>query len=93
MKRRRSSVLALLPAASLLAACSGAPAPTTAKPPTVGEADEQQATCKVAKDPLNPLSVEWPGTSKVALDSASKSGVVVVSYVGCVLRAKSSSHT
>jgi hypothetical protein len=40
----------------------------------------------VAKDPLNPLIVEWPGTSKVALDSASKSGVVVVSYVGCVLK-------
>ena len=39
--------------------------------PTVEGAEEQQATCKVAKDPLNPLIVEWPGTSKVDLDSAS----------------------
>ena len=48
--------------------------------------DEEQATCKVAKDPLNPLIVEWPGTNKVALDAASKKGAVVVSYVGCTLK-------
>ena len=77
---------ALVPAISLLAACAGAPTPLATKPPSVGDGDEQQATCKVAKDPLNPLVVEWPGTSKVALDSASQKGVVVVSYVGCVLK-------
>src|SRR5512139_2325209 len=54
--------------------------------PTVEAAEEQQATCKVAKDPLNPLIVEWPGTSKVDLDSASRRGVVIVSYAGCTLK-------
>ncbi|MBL9028541.1 MAG: hypothetical protein JNL21_40490 [Myxococcales bacterium] len=54
--------------------------------PTVEAAEEQQATCKVAKDPLNPLIVEWPGTSKVDLDSASQRSVVVVSYAGCTLK-------
>ncbi len=54
--------------------------------PTVEGAESQQATCKVAKDPLNPLIVEWPGTSKVDLDSASQRGVVIVSYAGCTLK-------
>jgi hypothetical protein len=54
--------------------------------PTVEGAEEQQATCKVAKDPLNPLIVEWPGTSKVDLDSSSQRSVVIVSYVGCTLK-------
>ncbi len=56
------------------------------KTPTVEDADDQQATCKVAKDPLNPLVVEWPGTSKVDFESSSKRGVVVVSYVGCNMK-------
>ncbi len=38
---RRSPLIALLPAASFLAACSGAPSPIAAKPPSVGEADYQ----------------------------------------------------
>ena len=67
-----------------LAACT--PKPLVAQPPSVETGDDQQATCKVAKDPLNPLIVEWPGTSKVGLDSASQHGVVVVSYIGCVLK-------
>jgi hypothetical protein len=62
------------------------PGNVIAKPKSVGEVDDQQATCKVAKDPLNPLIVEWPGTAKVNLDSASQRGVVVVSYAGCVLK-------
>ena len=62
------------------------PGNVIAKNKTVGDVDEQQATCKVAKDPLNPLIVEWPGTSKVSLDSASKRGIVVVSYAGCTLK-------
>jgi hypothetical protein len=54
--------------------------------PTVEGADDQVATCKVAKDPLNPLIVEWPGTNKVELDAATKSGIVLVSYKGCTLK-------
>lgn len=63
----------------------GNPAPL-APTPTVEPSDPQQSTCKVAKDPLNPLIVEWPGTQKVILDRASQRGAVVVSYVGCVLK-------
>jgi hypothetical protein len=69
-----------------LPACGDPVGQTIARTPTVEGVDEGQATCKVAKDPLNPLVVEWPGTSKVSLDSASRQGVVVVSYVGCVLK-------
>src|SRR5688572_10074273 len=69
------------------AICLGCPGKQViTETPTVAGADDQQATCKVAKDPLNPLIVEWPGTSKVELDSVSKRGVVVVSYVGCTLK-------
>jgi hypothetical protein len=39
--------------------------------------------CKLAKDPLNPLIVEWPGTNKVGLDSQSRRGVVIVKFDGC----------
>ena len=42
--------------------------------------------CKQAKDPLHPLIVEWSAANKVALDSASRRGVVVVSLDGCSLR-------
>jgi hypothetical protein len=61
-------------------------APIAAETPTVAEADDQVATCKVAKDPLNPLVVEWPGTAKVDLEAVSKQSVVVVSYRGCTLK-------
>jgi formylglycine-generating enzyme required for sulfatase activity len=68
-----------------LVSCGSAPV-AEGQVPTVDKVDDQQATCKVAKDPLNPLIVEWPGTSKAALDSASQRGIVVVSYVGCALK-------
>jgi hypothetical protein len=55
-------------------------------PPTLDGVDSQQASCQVAKDPLNPLVVEWPGTSKVELDATSSRGVVIVSYAGCTLK-------
>ena len=57
-----------------------------AKPLTIDQIDDQQGTCKVAKDPLSPLIVEWPGISKVSLDSVSKRGIVVVSYASCALK-------
>ncbi len=66
----------------LLTGCSE---PVLIKTPEVADADDV-ATCKVAKDPLNPLIVEWPGTSKVQLDSTSKHGLVIVSYAGCTLK-------
>lgn len=68
------------------------PGNVIAKNKTISEVDDQQATCKVAKDPLNPLIVEWPATSKVALDSASKRGIVVVSYAGCTLKVLNECH-
>jgi hypothetical protein len=54
--------------------------------PKVEDADDQQATCKVARDPLNPLVVEWPGTAKVDLESVSRRGLVAVSYAGCTMK-------
>lgn len=57
-----------------------------ANAPTVEDADDQQSTCKVAKDPLNPLVVEWPGTAKVDLETVSRRGLVAVSYSGCVMK-------
>lgn len=57
-----------------------------AKTPTVADADEQQATCQVARDPLNPLVVEWPGTAKVDMEAASRRGLVAVSYAGCQMK-------
>ena len=82
---RRLAKLTRAAFALSLASCSSGLPPVAALP-EVKDADAQQATCKVAKDPLNPLIVEWPGTNKVALDSASQKSVVVVSYVGCVLK-------
>ncbi len=60
--------------------------PLITETPTVEAADDQVATCKVAKDPLNPMVVEWPGTSKVDLEAASQQNVVIVSYKGCALK-------
>jgi hypothetical protein len=82
--RARRLSLALVLGASASAGCG--PGNVVAKPPSVADADEQQSTCKVAKDPLSPFIVEWPGTSKVALDAASKRGIVVVSYASCALK-------
>ncbi|MBI4699853.1 MAG: hypothetical protein HY744_01580 [Deltaproteobacteria bacterium] len=74
--------------ASALALCAcGGGSPIHPETPTMeGSGDDQITTCKIAQDPLNPLIVEWPGTSKVDLEMASKRGVVVVSYAGCVLK-------
>lgn len=73
---------------SVLMTCTTAcgPGNVIARNKTVDEVDDQQATCKVAKDPLSPLIVEWPASSKVSLDAVSKRGVVVVSYAGCALK-------
>jgi hypothetical protein len=62
------------------------PGNVIAKNKSIADVDDQTTTCKVAKDPLNPMIVEWPATSKVSLDRASKSGLVVVSYAGCTLK-------
>lgn len=47
---------------------------------------EQQATCQAAKDPMNPLIVEWPATAKTSLATAAQRGLVVVSYQGCTMK-------
>ena len=82
MLLKRLLVLALT--APSVIACGGAPG--IAETPSVESADDQIATCKVAKDPLNPMVVEWPGTSKVDLEAASQESVVVVSYKACTLK-------
>jgi len=84
MHGRSFLVLSLLFTAVFLAGCPSGQ--ILSKTPTIEDADDQQATCKIAKDPLNPLVVEWPGTSKVDFESSSKRGVVVVSYVGCNMK-------
>ncbi len=77
--------LPVLTLCSLLLCSTGCPDQVLVETPRVDQLDDV-ATCKVAKDPLNPLIVEWPGTSKVALDSTAKRGLVIVSYAGCVLK-------
>jgi hypothetical protein len=84
MSRRRVRNLSAGLVSAAVASCTGA-APLT-EAPTLDGADDQVATCKVAKDPLNPMVIEWPGTSKVDLDAASQRNVVVVSYRGCTLK-------
>jgi hypothetical protein len=84
MSRRRVRNLSAGLVSAAVASCTGA-APLT-ETPTIDGADDQVATCKVAKDPLNPMVIEWPGTSKVDLDAASQRNVVVVSYRGCTLK-------
>jgi hypothetical protein len=51
-----------------------------------GAETDQQTTCRVAKDPNNPLIVEWPGTSRTALSAASQKGLVIVSYQDCAMK-------
>jgi formylglycine-generating enzyme required for sulfatase activity len=82
---KRSFALGSLVTVAALGCGGGAPV-AQSQVPSVEGADAAAATCKPAKDPLNPLIVEWPGTNKVDLDAASQGGVVVVSYVGCVLK-------
>lgn len=83
----RTRVLAVLPClaiAGLLAASCGSN--LLATPPNLVDADSDLSTCGVAKDPLNPFIIEWPGTNKVTLEWASKRGVVAVSYSNCTLK-------
>jgi hypothetical protein len=79
-------------AVAIASALCGCSAPVLVKPPTVEDADDQVATCKVARDPLRPLIVEWPGTSKVELESGSRRGLVIVSYMGCNLKVLANCH-
>src|ERR1700733_12232793 len=58
-------------------------------PPTVAESTDL-ATCAAAKDPLHPMIVEWPATSRADLATAGARGPVVVSYAGCTLKVLSS---
>lgn len=81
---RLVTLLALVVSTFFLLGCPGTQVITNT--PTVEDADDQQATCKVARDPLNPLVVEWPGTAKVDLEAASKRGLVAVSYAGCTMK-------
>lgn len=85
MLMRNGTAATALGVSLLLApACSGAPAASAVTPTIEGAGDE--STCKIAKDPLSPFIVEWPGTNKLELDLASQRGVVIVSFVGCVMK-------
>ena len=77
------ALVALLASAFFLLGCPGQ---IITNVPTVEDADDQQSTCKVARDPLNPLVVEWPGTAKVDLEATSNRGLVAVSYAGCTMK-------
>lgn len=82
-----SSLVQLLTLALLAPTLGGCPSTqVVAKQIEVADADGQQATCKVAKDPMNPLIVEWPGTEHTNLQTSSRRGLVVVSYAGCTLK-------
>ena len=54
--------------------------------PHLDDVSDQMTSCPVAKDPLNPMIIEWPATDKMQLQGKSDEGVVVVSYVGCHLK-------
>jgi hypothetical protein len=81
----RSSTVVAPIALSLFFAAAGCGPGTIAKRPTADEAinGPSNEKCKLARDPLNPLIVEWPGTNKVGLDSQSRRGVVIVNFDGC----------
>lgn len=87
-----SRISALLVAPALMLAlgpafgCGGVP-DVVASDVTVAQAEGKDAAamCQNAYDRENPLIVEWPGTEKVALESISKRGIVMVRYVGCKL--------
>lgn len=82
-----SSLVQALTLALLAPSLGGCPSTqVVAKQIEVADADGQQATCKVAKDPMNPLIVEWPGTEHTNLQTSSRRGLVVVSYAGCTLK-------
>ncbi len=53
---------------------------------STADVDDRTATCKVARDPLNPIIALWLPTNKASLERGSRDGIVVVSYVGCTLK-------
>jgi hypothetical protein len=82
-----SSLVQVLTLSLLAPSLGGCPSTqVVAKQIDMADADGQQATCKVAKDPMNPLIVEWPGTEHTNLQTSSRRGLVVVSYAGCTLK-------
>ena len=48
--------------------------------------DGQLSECKIAKNQLAPLVVEWPAVNKVSLASVASEGIVVVRYDGCRMK-------
>ncbi len=78
--------VAVMASSCLLAACGGGSAMRGADTPKVSEHGDAPQACQAAKDPLNPMIVEWPAMSRSDLDTASRRGIVVVSYAGCVMK-------
>lgn len=81
---RRRLVVGATMVSGLCISCGGAT--NGPKPPSAEEHANAPQACQVAKDPLNPMVVEWPAMNRADLDSVSRRGLVVVSYAGCVMK-------
>jgi formylglycine-generating enzyme required for sulfatase activity len=49
-------------------------------------------TCRLVKDPLHPMIVEWPAANRARLQAASAGGPVLVHYEGCSLEVLTDCH-
>jgi len=61
-------------------ACVSAPFPAQPTPPTY--TPTQQTKSRIRADPMKPLIIEWPATSRSQLEALIRRGVVAVRYVG-----------
>ena len=85
---RTRAIRAVVATVLVGAGCGGAGGTGAREPetPTAGDHGDAPQACIAAKDPMNPMIVEWPAMNRSDLDSASRRGIVVVSYAGCVMK-------
>lgn len=73
-------------AASAWLGCAPPATPHPARPDLTPARPGAGESCASAKDPLHPVIVEWPATSRADLQASADQGPVVVSYGGCALK-------
>lgn len=84
--RTLTIAVSVMVASMLVAACGGGSNQREPETPKASEQADALQACQAAKDPLNPMIVEWPSTGRSDLDTASRRGIVIVSYSGCVVK-------
>jgi formylglycine-generating enzyme required for sulfatase activity len=81
----RRSLPVLVLAGVALTACPSQP-PAFVRAPTIAEMSGESGSCDTAPSRLEPMIVEWAGTSRADLQRRLGEGLVVVSFSGCSLR-------